>query len=847
MLLWASTIEEAFFQAANWLDLCGRHGITLNPDKFVFAKQTVEFAGFEISNSKVRPSPKIFEAISSFPEPKTITDLRSWYGLINQVAYSFATTEIMSPFRKLLSPAQTFLWTDDLNKAFIESKRTIISEITKGVQIFDKGRPTCLATDWSRAGIGFWLFQKHCKCTTRKPLFCCKGGWKIALVGSRFISETESRYQPVEGEALAVVNALYKARHFVLGCKDLIVAVDHKPLLKIFGDRSLEKIPNPRLRNLKEKSLRFTFNMIHVPGVKHLAADGVSRNPVSPPQTMHLQDDVASNEEHINPLLHNIAEFTTDHHKHTDTDLIEEPNMATSMASALYDIKCVTWDQIREATASDEFMCNLQHLIEIGFPESRHDMPPGLHDFFGLRDGLHMFDNVLLYNNRIVVPRSLRPKILESLHSAHQGISSMTARAESSVFWPGITASIRELRENCRKCDQIAPSHPCPPPTPPRVPKYPFQLICADFFHHSGSMYLVIVDRYSNWPIVEPADKGSKGLITCLRRTFVTYGISEELTSDGGPEFTAHETRKFLSNWGVQHRLTSVAYPHANSRAELGVKSMKRLLVDNTGVNGSLNNDAFQRALLQYRNTPDKTIKLSPSQCIFGRNIRDFVPIHPGKYCPHPTWKETLQAREEALRIRHMKVSENLSEHTRCLPPLKVGDRVRLQNQTGPNPTKWGRTGLVVEVRQFDQYVVRVDGSGRPTVRNRRFLRKYNPVYIPIGYEYDDTLSRTSGRNSAIYPNTVQASPEYLKDKSDIAKAHSTPSVPLTYIPPTQSSIPLTNTCSPPRSSSSPQLISSSPAPIPRARSCLRSFNKKGLKEGDDVFSRKTTRSGKNF
>ena len=243
----------------------------------------------------------------------------------------------------------------------------------------------------------------------------------------------------------------------------------------------------------------------------------------------------------------------------------------------------------------------------------------------------------------------------------------------------------------------------------------------------------------------------------------------------------------------------------------------------------------------------DKTIKLSPSQCIFGRNIRDFVPIHPGKYCPHPTWKETLQAREEALRIRHMKVSENLSEHTRCLPPLKVGDRVRLQNQTGPNPTKWRRTGLVVEVRQFDQYVVRVDGSGRPTVRNRRFLRKYNPVYIPIGYEYDDTLSRTSGRNSAIYPNTVQTSPEYLKDKSDIAKAHSTPSVPLTYIPPTQSSIPLTNTCSPPRSSSSPQLISSSPAPIPRARSCLRSFNKKGLKEGDDVFSRKTTRSGKNF
>ena len=53
---------------------------------------------------------------------------------------------------------------------------------------------------------------------------------------------------------------------------------------------------------------------------------------------------------------------------------------------------------------------------------------------------------------------------------------------------------------------------------------------------------------------------------------------------------------------------------------------------------------------------------------------------------------------------------------------------VRIQNQTGPHPTKWDKTGMVVEVRQFDQYVVRVDGSGRTTLRNRKFLRTYMPV-----------------------------------------------------------------------------------------------------------------------
>ena len=108
------------------------------------------------------------------------------------------------------------------------SKEVIISEIEEGVHIFDKFKPTCLATDWSKHGIGFWLFQKHCKCHSNEP-FCCHTGWQITLVGSLITQAAESRYTPVEGEALAVADALDKARFFVLGCTNLIIAVDHKP------------------------------------------------------------------------------------------------------------------------------------------------------------------------------------------------------------------------------------------------------------------------------------------------------------------------------------------------------------------------------------------------------------------------------------------------------------------------------------------------------------------------------------------------------------------------------------------------------------------------------------------
>ena len=134
----ADIIEESFFQAAHWLDICGRHGITLNPKKFRFAQNEVEFAGFEITNDTVRPCKKYLRAISDFPIPQSLTDVRSWFGLVNQVSYAFSMAETMLPFRELLKPNNQFKWNDALQQAFEKSKQTIIKEIHNGVQIFDK-------------------------------------------------------------------------------------------------------------------------------------------------------------------------------------------------------------------------------------------------------------------------------------------------------------------------------------------------------------------------------------------------------------------------------------------------------------------------------------------------------------------------------------------------------------------------------------------------------------------------------------------------------------------------------------------------------------------------------------
>ena len=66
-----------------------------------------------------------------------------------------------------------------------------------------------------------------------------------------------------------------------LGAPRLYLAVDHKPLVRILGDKCLQDIDNPRLLCLKEKTLRYRFTCIHVPGSEHKGADFRSRNPSS--------------------------------------------------------------------------------------------------------------------------------------------------------------------------------------------------------------------------------------------------------------------------------------------------------------------------------------------------------------------------------------------------------------------------------------------------------------------------------------------------------------------------------------------------------------------------------------
>ena len=287
--------------------------------------------------------------------------------------------------------------------------------------------------------------------------------------------------------------------------------------------------------------------------------------------------------------------------------------------------------------------------------KSRGNLEPILKLFWNVRNRLSLSkDGLLLMNDRVVVPSNLRSQVLKNLHSAHQGVKSMTSRAQQTVYWPGIDTGIKNTRYTCKYCNEHAPSLPKEPLMPLPPPSYPFQQLAMDYLEMEQHSYLSSVDRFSGWLTIYhfPGSATGQQLISICRELFHTYGVSEEISSDGGPQFRCEEFKQFLKDWGVKQRLSSVDYPQSNGRAELGVKASKRIIAQNTSRNGSLNTDKAVRAILQYRNTPLPELGLSPAQLLLHRQLRDSVPSHPKHYRLHKEWVVSAQERDPSIQTR---------------------------------------------------------------------------------------------------------------------------------------------------------------------------------------------------
>ena len=289
-----------------------------------------------------------------------------------------------------------------------------------------------------------------------------------------------------------------------------------------------------------------------------------------------------------------------------------------------------------------------------------------------------------------------------------------------------IDRDFHRIRGVCGTCVQSGTSQPVGTPVIPPSVSYPFQMIVADYCYFNGKHFLLLGCRYSGWLssyVVGGNKFDTDKLLEMMRNYFMLYGVAEEVASDMGLQFKSAKFEQFLKRYGVHHRQSIAYYGQSNCRGEFAVKTGKQMLRDNLGVNGE-STDGLARSLLQYRNSPLPDSRMSPAEIVFGRNMKDLLPVLNYKYEPRQEWGLVRELREKLMAKRLDRDGVTLEGYTKAHKDIPVGSSVVVQNKAGKFPRKWVKTGIVVENMDYDKVLVKLDGSGRLTSRNIKNVKK---------------------------------------------------------------------------------------------------------------------------
>ncbi|KAK3738629.1 hypothetical protein RRG08_006727 [Elysia crispata] len=494
-------------------------GLTLN-EKCEFSSSSMTFLGHVIDEKGIRADPSKVEGIVNFPEPSNVTELQRFLGMINQLSkFTPELASLSEPLRQLLKKNTVWIWGDPQQKFFETIKSRLCS--TPALE-----RTTIIAADASNAGLGAVFIHVQPDGSQRPVSFI-----------SRSLTDAEKNYAVIEKEALAATWASERFSEYIFGTTYMI-ETDHKPLVSLLATKELHKLP-PRIQRFRLRLMRYNPEVVHVPGKQQVTADALSRAPASEP----TESDIA---------------FVDDTLLMVRQAIVNLPASSTK----LQDIAC---------QKTDPELKEVRNYCSLGWPAF---MPqnPLLQLYWDNQRHLAMIDDLLLYNDRIVIRREMRLEMLDKLHESHLGITKCRALAQTSIWWPNITSQIEEMVKKWSICAKLRP-----PTREPLLassfPDQPRSRVAMDLFELKGKTFLLVVDYHSRWPEIRILDHlTSSAVITRLKSIFATHGIPDIVISDNGPQFASTEFQKFTKEYGFTHTTSSPRYPNRMEKQSVRCK-----------------------------------------------------------------------------------------------------------------------------------------------------------------------------------------------------------------------------------------------------------------------------------
>ena len=673
IIISGSTEEEHDEALIKMLEASRKNNIGLNSDKLQFKQKEVNFYGHTLTEKGIKPSTEKLEAIHNLKTPTNSKELLTILGMVTYLSrFTTKLAALTAPLRELTKKNVHFKWEKHHQAALDKIKEELCK--AKVVSYYDPNpeTPTILQTDASQVGLGAWIRQID-----------SNGNEKIVAMASRSLTQAESRYSNIERECLGVLFGLEKFEYYLLGRK-VQVETDHSPLEQIFK-KNIAEAP-ARLQRMLLRCLKFDIDVKYKKGKDIPMADALSRVCFKKINSIEVQQQ--------------------DIH-------------------FLQDITCpVDIEVIKAVTAEDITMNRLKQTVYNGWPEYRKQCPQELWDYWNFRCDLVLEDGLILKGNRIVVPEGLRKKVLEAIHTGHQGETKCMLLARESVFWPGISTDIRKLVNDCELCQKHQKAQAKLPIMQPDLPTRPWEKLGTDIFEFNGRNYLMIVDYYSRFPVTRLLhDITADTVCEQFSSVIAEYGIPKEILSDFGSQYTSKQFKHKCQQLGIKLEYSSPEHHQANSLAEKSV-----------GICKSIWKKAFcgkecpDTALWMYRITPLDSNLPSPYELLFGRKPKTVLPTtntnlqsnHPDDE-HHKIYNQARQEKQAEMYNRKVGMDRKVFNN---MEPVYVRNTLKKIWEPGvilnrPNPIQKPRT-YIVDIR------------GKIYYRTREYLRPRNAMDTEI-------------------------------------------------------------------------------------------------------------------
>ena len=194
------------------------------------------------------------------------------------------------------------------------------------------------------------------------------------------------------------------------------------------------------------------------------------------------------------------------------------------------------------------------------------------------------------------------------------GVTKVKQLAHDAVFWPNINKQLEECVLRCDTCQRHRKAIHMEPLINHNIACKPYYKIGVDLFELNHEHFLLSVDYYSKYPeVMLLSHTSSPSVINALKENFARNGIPHIVVSDNGPQLQSHEYHIFAIKYDFQPSYSSPQYPRSTGQVERFVQMVKNMLTKCAD---------FQRALLNYHNTPIPELNLSSAQLLMSRQLR---------------------------------------------------------------------------------------------------------------------------------------------------------------------------------------------------------------------------------